>query len=266
MNGVGVVASARLANFAKTGTKNLRKPFDIFKMDKIDEKYFISEQFTSIQGEGNFAGVNSMFIRFHFCNLTCTWCDTKYTWLGDHKESKQLTANNIKEIILQSTCSHIIFTGGEPALYRLDKLAVTGKKYHVETNGTIIPTDPLEISLKNVNLSREGMDYNIIKDYNWVVSPKLSNARQQINEPALKYWVDKEFCIFKFIVRNLSDIEEVDQVRQTFGIDKNKIYIGIEGKTLESQLQPNLVDEIIRSGFHFSPRLHIMLWGAKRGK
>jgi organic radical activating enzyme len=228
--------------------------------------YFVSEYFESIQGEGNYAGVNSLFIRFHFCNLTCTWCDTKYTWLGDHRESKQLTEIEIKRIISNSACDHIIFTGGEPALYSLDKLIEPDKKYHVETNGTIIPTEPLETAFKDVTIARNGMDYNIIKNFNWVVSPKLSNSRQKINEQSLKYWTDKEFCIFKFIVRNNSDLVEVEEVQQKFGIPKNKIYIGLEGQTLESQLKPDLVDEIIKSGFHFSPRLHVMLWGAKRGK
>jgi organic radical activating enzyme len=145
-------------------------------------------------------------------------------------------------------------------------LVVPGKKYHVETNGTIIPTEPVKLSFKSAEISRDGMDSETIKQFNWVVSPKLSNARQNINEQSLLWWVEKPFCIFKFVVRNVSDLEEVSEVQQRFSIDKNKIYIGIEGQTLESQLQPGLVDEIIRCGYNFSPRLHTMLWGAKRGK
>ena len=235
-------------------------------MDIFKEQYFLSEHFESIQGEGNYAGVNSLFIRFHFCNLTCTWCDTKFTWLGDYRESKQMSTMDINTLISQSRSNNVIFTGGEPALYRLDRLSENDKKYHVETNGTIIPTEPLELVLKNVTITREAMDHEVIKNFNWVVSPKLSNSRQEINECSLKYWVDKEFCIFKFIVRNLSDLEEVSEVCEKYGIKKEKIFVGLEGQTLESQLQPAIVDEIIRYGYNFSPRLHVILWGAKRGK
>ena len=40
---------------------------------------FISETFTSIQGEGLLTGVPSVFIRTSGCNLRCRWCDTPYT-------------------------------------------------------------------------------------------------------------------------------------------------------------------------------------------
>jgi 7-carboxy-7-deazaguanine synthase len=235
-------------------------------MDKFSDIYPINEYFQSIQGEGNFAGANSLFIRFHFCNLTCTWCDTKYTWLGDHKKSQLLNANDIQKLIAESSSNHIIFTGGEPSLYRLDKLVIPGKQYHVETNGTFIPTEPATLNFKDVEISREGMDEEIIKHFNWVVSPKLSNARQKLNEQSLAWWVAKPFSIFKFVVRNTTDLDEVAEVVERFNINKLKVYIGLEGQTLASQLQPALVDEIISRGYNFSPRLHVMLWGTVRGK
>ena len=94
------------------------------------DKYFVSEIFRSIQGEGNYAGVNCLFIRFQFCNLTCSWCDTKYTWLRKSGTFKEYSKEELRKVIEDSPCHHIIFTGGEPTLYRLDELAVTGKKFH----------------------------------------------------------------------------------------------------------------------------------------
>jgi len=235
-------------------------------MDKYHEQFPINEYFQSIQGEGNYAGINSLFIRFHYCNLSCTWCDTKYTWLGNHSKTMITGAEAIKKIISENTSHHIIFTGGEPALYRLDKLVIPNKKYHVETNGTIIPTEPIKLSFKSAEISRDAMDLEIIKQFNWVVSPKLSNARQEINEKSLAYWVNFDSCVFKFVIRNLSDLEEIVSICRKFGLDNNKIYISLEGQTLESQIKPQLVDEIIKYGFHFSPRLHVILWGNERMK
>jgi 7-carboxy-7-deazaguanine synthase len=228
--------------------------------------YFLSEYFQSIQGEGNYSGVNSLFIRFYYCNLSCTWCDSKYAWLGNHPENLTFSAESLKSIIAGSSAPHIIFTGGEPTLYALDKLVVPGKKFHVETNGSFIPEKPLDLSLKNnLRIQREGMDLEIIRNFNWVISPKLSNSRQTLNDESMHYWSDKDYCIFKFIIRTQSDIDEVESVIEKFKIQKTKVYLGLEGQTLESQLQPLLVEEFIKRGFNYSPRLHVLLWGNKRG-
>jgi 7-carboxy-7-deazaguanine synthase len=232
-----------------------------------NDTYYISEYFESIQGEGNYAGANSLFIRFHFCNLTCTWCDTKYTWHADSGKFEPYTEEQLKQLISAHPSPHIIFTGGEPALYRLDKLVVPNKKYHVETNGTYIPTRPIDTVLKgNVIFKRDAMEESVIRNFNWVISPKLSNSLQEINEESIHFWAGKDYCIFKFIARNEKDLDEIEGIVARFGIDKVKVYIGLEGQTLESQLKPLFVDEIIKRGYHFSPRLHVMLWGARRRK
>jgi len=236
-------------------------------MTITDNTYCVSEIFESIQGEGNFAGVCSLFIRFHFCNLTCNWCDTKYTWLEKSGTFQIYSAEELKNIIKGCKPYHIIFTGGEPALYRLDKLAVEGKKNHVETNATIIPTSKILIELDDkTTIGRNPMDEKIISSFNWVVSPKLNNSKQKINEEAMNYWTRQKFCIYKFIIKSLDDLNEIEQFIYKFGISDQKVYIGIEGITLQSQLNPDLVKDIIRRGYNFSPRLQVLLWGNERGK
>jgi 7-carboxy-7-deazaguanine synthase len=229
--------------------------------------YFVSEYFESIQGEGNYSGVNSLFLRFHFCNLTCGWCDTKYTWFADSGKFEPYTSEQLKQLISSHSSPHVILTGGEPTLYKLDDLVVPGKKYHVETNGAYIPTEPLDVILANQNrFLRGAMDEAIINQFNWVISPKLSNSQQEINERSIHFWSQKNYCIFKFITRNETDLDEVQTLLSRFNIDPTKVYIGLEGQTLQSQLKPDLVNEIVRRGFNFSPRLHVILWGAKRRK
>ncbi|MDP2112856.1 MAG: 7-carboxy-7-deazaguanine synthase QueE, partial [Bacteroidota bacterium] len=140
-----------------------------------DNIFYVSEYFRSIQGEGNYAGVNSLFIRFQHCNLKCLWCDTKYTWNKHSGLHILYTQTEIKKVVAENTATHVILTGGEPSLYRLDKLDVQGKKFHVESNGTIIPTHPLNIQMDDGSVfSRGAMDEKVISKYNWVISPKLS--------------------------------------------------------------------------------------------
>jgi organic radical activating enzyme len=40
-------------------------------MNGVDKKYYFSEIFHSIQGEGHYTGVPTAWIRFFLCNLQC---------------------------------------------------------------------------------------------------------------------------------------------------------------------------------------------------
>ena len=236
-------------------------------MSDKQHTYYVSEIFESIQGEGNFAGVYALFIRFQYCNLTCSWCDTKYTWTGKSGVFKEYNAADLKTIIGDSKAHHIVFTGGEPTLFRLDELVVDGKQFHVETNGTTIPTESLDATLNDGTCFKRGaMQGFIIQKFNWVVSPKMANARQSINERALDYWSKTNFNIFKFIIQSMDELYDIDQFISQYNIAKHKVYIGFEGTTPQSQVKPNWVDAIVKHGFNYSPRLHVMLWGNERGK
>ena len=49
------------------------------------EKFQVVETFVSINGEGKKAGRLAMFIRLKGCNLSCSYCDTKW---ANEKKSK----------------------------------------------------------------------------------------------------------------------------------------------------------------------------------
>jgi 7-carboxy-7-deazaguanine synthase len=233
----------------------------------MEGKYYITEYFESLQGEGNHAGELSLFIRFHFCNLTCCWCDTKYTWLKKSGPYKEYTKEQLIELIENKNIINVVFTGGEPALYKLDELVCDKKNYHVESNGMFIPDKPVDITLNDgTRLEREAMKEEIFSRFNWVISPKLSNAKQNIDNDCLMYWKDKDYCIFKFIIKEGSDLKEVNEIVHKYTIPRNKIYVGLEGTTIDSQLRPDLVDSILQNGFNYSPRLQILLWGNQRAK
>jgi len=52
----------------------LNKRYNVDLMLKVNEIYF------SIQGESTKAGLPCVFIRFTYCNLRCTYCDTEYAF------------------------------------------------------------------------------------------------------------------------------------------------------------------------------------------
>ncbi len=94
----------------------------------------INEIFYSLQGEGFFTGVPSIFIRFSGCNLKCAFCDTL------HEPYEELGVQDIIDRIKGFSGRHIVFTGGEPSLQLTEdicrQLKNLGYDIQVETNGT----------------------------------------------------------------------------------------------------------------------------------
>jgi 7-carboxy-7-deazaguanine synthase len=103
----------------------------------------LSEIFSTIQGEGKYAGYPTTFVRLHGCNMLCTYCDTLYAVTGKkyRKQSVETIVNNV----IKMRNKHVCFTGGEPLLQDeswvlLYELVEKGFIVNVETNGSI----PLE--------------------------------------------------------------------------------------------------------------------------
>ena len=112
----------------------------------------IDEVFFSYQGEGIYAGIPQVFVRFSGCNLRCNYCDTPKS-LTINSKSKYFTTQALYEYIkdifeknkskFYSQKLSISFTGGEPLLY-VDFLLDLIKKYlknkfsvYIETNGSL---------------------------------------------------------------------------------------------------------------------------------
>ena len=116
----------------------------------------VNEIFSSVQGEGSFTGVPSVFVRLQFCAVGCPWCDTKHTWekndlakisfaemLGKTKDSFEWTDVSIDALVAFLVAQperHIVITGGEPCVYDLTKftsiLLGARKTVQIETSGT----------------------------------------------------------------------------------------------------------------------------------
>ncbi|WGK82949.1 7-carboxy-7-deazaguanine synthase QueE [Vibrio aestuarianus] len=114
--------------------------------------------FETIQGEGVYTGVPSVFIRLQQCPVGCAWCDTKQTWdatpqderstddiLAKTQDNPTWCSASAKEIISLYKkqgyqAKHIVITGGEPCIYDLRPLTqafeVIGCQCQIETSGT----------------------------------------------------------------------------------------------------------------------------------
>ncbi len=226
----------------------------------------VSEIFFSIQGEGVNIGKPSIFIRLYFCNLSCVWCDSKYTWENQDKAKEGIDyfLMDIQEIlnyISKFYCNRVVITGGEPLLHQeklknlLKELKNKGYYIEIETNGTIKPKEEI---IKLVDL------FN--------VSPKLSNSKVdyklRIRNEVLKVFSEINNSIFKFVICDVKDLDEVDELVKKLNIKKEKVYLMPEG-TDEKTIKERslwLIDESRKRNYNFTTRLHILMFGNQRGK
>jgi organic radical activating enzyme len=111
----------------------------------MGQKAKITEIFTSIQGEGLYAGQLQTFVRFYGCNIKCSFCDES----GKNKYKEYSVPEFIKAVTKENS-KVISLTGGEPLLYAdflkeaLPRLKKKGFVIYLETNG-LLKNNLLEI-------------------------------------------------------------------------------------------------------------------------
>lgn len=207
----------------------------------------ISEIFYSIQGEGTNTGAPAIFIRLAGCHLRCVWCDSKFTW--DMKSGKEMSTAAIIKVIKKYPCKHLVITGGEPLIQQsgIKELLSKLQDYYVEieTSGTIV-------SFIN----------EFINQYN--CSPKLKNSK---NRPMALQKFPEEKTWYKFVVDKKTDVKEIKEMIKKYSLPKEKIILMPQGITREEMTKksPWIAEICKKENWHFSTRLHIEIWGNKRG-
>jgi len=228
--------------------------------------------FATLQGEGITAGYPSVFLRLHFCNLTCGaptgWkCDTGYTWDRTRPEfwqepedwSYEEAASRIENAWIarfgKRQGKRLVVTGGEPLIQQgkitrlLEKLP--DWEVEIETNGTIIPISELL-----------GCQFNC--------SPKLENSgnsfQRRYKPEVLKTINRLSKSQFKFVVVNLSDLEEIDRIVGDCGLNPEKILIMPEGQIAEEvEKHAGAVRELVKvRGWKMTLRNQLIWYGSKR--
>jgi organic radical activating enzyme len=232
------------------------------------------ELFHTLQGEGPTLGAPAVFLRLSLCNLHCQWCDTPYTWnwektpwkhhdgikFSKSEQILELSPAEIAPLISDFDCDRLVLTGGEPLLQQSEltellHLLPEIPHIEVETNGSQIPDDTF-ISMPT--------QFN--------VSPKLSNSGMtkslRLNPEALYLFSSLPNAIFKFVLSSENDLEEIQSLQERYEIPASRIFLMPEGRSPEETSQKSLwlADLCRDQGYRFTPRLHVLLWGDKRGK
>jgi 7-carboxy-7-deazaguanine synthase len=231
----------------------------------------ISETFYSLQGEGKLTGVPSFFIRASGCNLRCAWCDTPYaSW---NPTGTEMTIPDLLALARQTPARHIVFTGGEPVIMPEAELlcsTFTAAGYHLtlETAATIYK--PLNIHLASLSPKLSNSSPAHGSPYHPDAQKFAANHdRQRLNVETIRAFIkNSPDYQLKFVVSSEDDLPEIDALLAQLGqIPPENILLMPEGTdtlTLKSRT-PWLSELCKQRGHRFCPRLHIDLYGNKRG-
>lgn len=199
------------------------------------------------------------FVRLGRCNLACTWCDTPYTWdWSRHDPAVELSERAVADVLAEvdsfGPVSMLVVTGGEPLLQqrRLVPLLAgareRGLRVEIETAGTIAPSPDVAALVDGFN-----------------VSPKLANSgnpvERRVKPDVLRALAATGKSTFKFVVRDESELDEVA------AFDVAPVWImpeGTDAATLTERMQA-LAPAVLARGWNLSPRLHVHLFGNRRG-
>lgn len=226
----------------------------------------IAEIFHSIQGEGKLSGVPSIFVRASGCNLRCTWCDTPYaSW---EPEGENLSVEQIVARVGEYPSKHAVLTGGEPMIMPeigalCDALKRRGHHITMETAGTVYQSAKIDLASVSPKLAnstpreREGGRF------------AAAHEKNRLNPAVIQQFIDGA-CDFqlKFVVAAENDLQEIDALLRGLKRWKRADVLlmpeGTDSSTLGSRAA--WITEICKQrGFRFCPRLHIALFGNKRG-
>ena len=223
----------------------------------------INELFYSLQGEGFFAGVPSVFIRIAGCPLRCRWCDTKYAL--SKEAGRRYSIDEIVQAVQQWPCSYVVMTGGEPMVESdLPQLAgglkAAGKHITIETAGiAYIPEMPCDLMSISPKLS------NSVPDE--AKSAKVHND-SRLDIAVLEELTDNYNYQLKFVVDSEADLPEIEEILKKLpNADKQRVMLMPQAATRQELLtkSPIVAELCKRTGYAFSQRLQVMLWDNQKG-
>jgi 7-carboxy-7-deazaguanine synthase len=210
----------------------------------------LSEIFLSIQGESSYAGLPCVFVRLAGCNLSCTWCDTKYANLD--ADARELSVDTVVKEVNGYKCGLAEITGGEPMLQPetrtlAAKLLDDGYDVLMETNGSV---------------SLGGLDERLVK----VVDVKCPTSGQAGT----------------FLIENIEHITPGDEVKFVIGArndyDFAKRFIDEfirdrTAKVLFAPVRPELEPKELagwmlkdRLNVRLQLQIHSYIWNGERGR
>ncbi len=240
------------------------------------ETLFLSDDkiFYTLEGEGEYIGQPSVFMRMSMCNLTCqgfasvdspNGCDSFISWTVKNKMSfEEIFLYMEEKNYVEHLRSGAIFklTGGEPLIQQKQLLKFIDAfkvrygfipRIDFETNATLLPDE------RWVTVYRA----------TFTTSPKLTtngDPEEKTYKPEVLRWHVEHGSGFKFVINTDRDIEEIwkKYVNDYEGINvplSRVWFMPCCGSRVEHVDRAPAVAEYAKAmHVNFSPRLHLLIW------
>tara|TARA_R100000005_G_scaffold96464_1_gene83606 strand:+ start:3972 stop:4718 length:747 start_codon:yes stop_codon:yes gene_type:complete len=237
------------------------------------ETIFLSDDkvFYTIEGEGEFVGYPSVFMRLSMCNLTCIGfksedapygCDSYISWSVKNKMTFSeiecmMNDQGYKEHLRNGAILKL--TGGEPLIQQAKLLKFIDylkqewgfvPRIDFETNATLYPEDRWVTEFEAT----------------FTTSPKLRSNGDPKNKRYIEEvldWHSMHNSGFKFVVQSRRDMDEImTEYVDKFDIPPGRVWLMPCAGSRDEHIDVAAdVAELAKEyHFNFSPRLHLLLW------
>ena len=208
----------------------------------------ITENFYSLQGEADTAGIPTTFVRLTGCPLRCQYCDTAYAFHGGEWWEVDAIVARVRELGTKYVC----VTGGEPlaqktCLELLQRLSSEGFRVSLETSGA---------------MALEGVDPRVVMVVDVKTPASGEERRNRYDELARLGAKD----LVKFVICGREDYEWSRAKMQELALgERCTVLFSPSAEQLPAR---QLADWILedRLPVRFQLQLHKVLWGNTPGK
>jgi len=214
----------------------------------------VVEVFYSLQGEGRFAGLPSVFIRLAGCPIRCRWCDTAYAWPWDAGVDMDL--QGITRQVSRWPCRYVVITGGEPLIGEDGRLR----------DGIVGLTKALKEMGYHITIETAGLLFDqAIQCDLMSISPKPGH----VDIATIRALVHRYSHQLKFLFPEVWQVEQIEELLEALGIvDPTGVmlmpFASRRGELLAVQQQ--VAEVCLEHGWMFCQRLHLLLWDGLRGR
>lgn len=162
------------------------------------EYAFVNSIFASIQGEGMYAGIPAIFLRFQGCKVNCPFCDTKNSW--EQETQHKMTVTEVVEEVTRLNDENgrlplLVLTGGEPTEQFpvlelvVQNLYYTFPRIQLETSGYIPFEDSKIFNFIDICLSPKQKMAPVLQWYTVTDTIKFLVGKNGLESPVDLEWV-----------------------------------------------------------------------------
>jgi 7-carboxy-7-deazaguanine synthase len=194
--------------------------------------------------------------------LRCAWCDTPYAYWSP--ENQDISVSQAFKKISRFGVKHVVITGGEPFIQKSELITLcellSAKGHHItiETNATIFA--PVLADL--ISMSPKLANSIPLRNKQW----QKIHDKERLKPDIIRLFLEKYVCQVKFVIQDIQDIQEVQALAEQIPLPIETIILMPQGVEINeiNERQLWLAEVCKQTGYRYSPRLHLNIWGDKR--